>query len=363
MRLAASSRRALDSSLSIWRGQRALVGRTPAASPQRCVQTAAVSTIDVRDFPPERIRSVSSASLLCSLADSTVIAHIDHGKSTLADRMLELTGTIQAGSNEQVLDTLAVERERGITVRAASVSMRYEHDGEPYLINLLDTPGHADFASEVVRSLHACQGAVLLVDASQGIQAQTLSVFNAAKSQAGIQAIVGVANKIDLPHADLPATIAEIEGLIGKDAGPVVCVSAKSGRGVDGVLRRIVESIPPPDGSPDRPLRALVYDSYFDQFRGVVSFVVVIDGAIRKGDKIQFLSLGARRFEVTDVGILHPGEVSSPHGLLTGQSGWITAGMKSEADARLGDTVCTPGSNVEPLATFKPLQPMVRGAD
>lgn len=274
--------------------------------------------------------------------------------------MLEITGTIQAGSNQQVLDTLAVERERGITVRAASVSMRYEHDGEAYLINLLDTPGHADFASEVIRSLHACQGAVLLVDASQGIQAQTLSVFNAAKSQAGVQAIVGVANKIDLPHADLPATIAEIEGLVGKDAGPVVCVSAKSGQGVDGVLRRIVESVPPPNGSPDRPLRALVYDSYFDQFRGVVSFVVVIDGAIRKGDKIQFLSLGPRRFEVTDVGILHPGEVSSPHGLLTGQSGWITAGMKSEADARLGDTVCTPGSNVAPLATFKPLQPMVR---
>ena len=227
----------------------------------------------MEDYPTERIRNFS------------VVAHIDHGKSTLSDRLLELTGTIKAGQNQQVLDKLEVERERGITVKANSSSMIYEHKGEKYLLNLIDTPGHVDFSYEVSRSLGACDGALLLVDATQGIQAQTLSVYELA-SQRNLT-IIPVINKIDLPAAEPDAVIEQVVMQFDLDLDSALPISAKSGLNVEQVLEAIVDKIPPPPASdvPPRqqPLKALLFDSYFDKFRGAVSLIKLESGMVHKG--------------------------------------------------------------------------------
>eukprot|EP01031_Cornospumella_fuschlensis_P034762 gene34762-42096_t len=235
-----------------------------------------------------------------------IIAHIDHGKSTLADRLLELTNTVQKRDmQEQLLDNLEIERERGITIKLQAARMVYKaQDGQDYLLNLIDTPGHVDFGYEVSRSLAACEGAILVVDATQGVEAQTLAnVYLAVESDLSI---VPVINKVDLPSADVPAVTEEIVQTLSLD-NPACC-SAKTGVGVEDILERVVKDVPPPRGRVDGVLRALIFDSYYDAYRGVVVFFRVVDGEIRKGDKVRFMNSG-RDYEVLEVGVLTPSQV------------------------------------------------------
>ncbi|TFK30107.1 Guf1 protein [Coprinopsis marcescibilis] len=303
-------------------------------------------SVDMESFTPDTIRNFS------------IIAHIDHGKSTLADRLLELTGTIAkktSGKNEQVLDKLKVERERGITVKAQTASMIHKYGESNFLLNLIDTPGHVDFAWEVSRSLAACQGAVLLVDASQGVQAQSISVFHNARER-GMK-IIPVLNKIDLPASE-PERIAEqMKATFGIDPSEILHISAKTGKGVEAVLEAIIDRIPAPQGAKEDPLKAFLFDSLYDRYRGVISLVSVQQGSIRKGDKI--VSCHTRkRYEVTDVGIMHPEEVPT-HCLNPGQVGYIACGMKQSAEAHVGDTLHRAGEKVDPLEGFKPAKAMV----
>ncbi|GAA6064307.1 hypothetical protein JCM10212_002739 [Sporobolomyces blumeae] len=317
-------------------------------------------------FPPDKIRAL----VFC--------AHIDHGKSTLADRLLEMTGTIPPAAkdidnplaeakNEQVLDTLKVEQERGITVRAQSVSMFHTHsDGETYMINLIDTPGHVDFSSELLRSLLPSQGAVLLVDAAQGLQAQTLSVLDEALKR-GLK-VVGAVNKWDLVKDDGrgEAAVRELSDLLGCQQSEILRLSAKTGYGVDTVLDAIVERIPPPPAVvPGEKLQALVFDSYYDSFRGVVSLCSVFQGEVKKGDSITSTTSG-NSYTVLDLGILSPHEISiadrpnpADRVLRKGMVGWIVCGMKEVKDAYLGDTFHHTHSPMPPLESFKPLKSMV----
>src|ERR671911_1903006 len=266
-----------------------------------------------------------------------IIAHIDHGKTTLSDRLLEFTGTIQKReSQDQLLDAMDLERERGITIKAHPIAMRYTaKDGIEYKLNLMDTPGHVDFAYEVSRSLAACEGALLVVDAAQGVEAQTLA--NVYQSIEHDHEIVPVINKVDLPAAEPERVREEIEEIIGLDASEAVLASAKSGIGIDEVLQAIVDKIPPPKGDRDAPLKAMLVDSWYDPYLGVVILVRVIDGSIRKGQQIKFMAAGTTHL-VDRVGCFRP-KLEPLDRLGTGEIGFMTAQIKEIAETRVGDTI------------------------
>ena len=288
----------------------------------------------------------------------SIIAHIDHGKSTLADRLLERTGAItEREMREQMLDTMDLERERGITIKAQTVRLRYAaNDGHEYTLNLIDTPGHVDFSYEVSRSLAACEGALLLVDAAQGVQAQTLANSYLA-IEAGLE-IVPALNKIDLPAADPDGAAAEIVGILGGDASDVIRISAKTGAGVEDLFERIVETVPAPGGDPDAPLRALVFDSYYDAYRGVVCYVRVIDGELRDGDLVRFMATGEEH-PANEVGVLTPRSVEVAK-LGPGEVGYLITGVKEIDQIKVGDTVTSAAKRAtEALGGYEEPKPMV----
>jgi len=258
----------------------------------------------------------------------SIIAHIDHGKSTLADRLLEYTGAISAReSREQILDAMDLERERGITIKAHTVTIRYKaDDGNEYLLNLIDTPGHVDFTYEVSRSLAACEGALLLVDASQGVEAQTIA--NAHLAVENHLTVIPVINKVDLASADIEGTKRQIEDVLSLDAHDAVLTSAKAGVGTKDVLEAVVKRIPPPSGDPDGPLKALVFDSWFDNYQGVTVLARVGDGAIEPAMKVRMMGSG-KVFEIQEVGIFSPKRVKTER-LATGEVGYVVAGIKRE---------------------------------
>ena len=261
-----------------------------------------------------------------------IIAHIDHGKSTLADRMMEMTGTVEKREmKSQLLDSMDLEREKGITIKLAPVRMRYKNVD----LNLIDTPGHVDFSYEVSRSLQACEGAILVVDASQGIQAQTLSNVYLAMEQD--LAIIPVLNKVDLPAADIPRVSRQVINLLGCDESEIVHISAKTGQNVDKVLDAVVDKIPAPTGEVDGPTRALIFDSYYDDYRGVILYVRVVDGRIKKGESIRMMATGANGLAL-EVGHLNPAMQPDPS-LETGEIGYIVTNLKTTREARVGDTV------------------------
>ncbi|MDW8106378.1 MAG: translation elongation factor 4 [Armatimonadota bacterium] len=287
-----------------------------------------------------------------------IIAHVDHGKSTLADRLLEFTGAIEKGTPvEQVLDTMDLERERGITIKMTAVRLSYTaKDGNTYQLNLIDTPGHVDFTYEVSRSLAACEGAILVVDAVQGVEAQTIANTNLAYNQN--LTIVPVINKIDLPAADPERVKQEMENALLIDPSEVILASAKEGIGIEEILEAIVQRVPPPKGDPNAPLRALVYDSHYDPYVGVVAYVRVVDGSVKPGDKIMFMSTG-KTFEVAQVGYFTP-QLCPASALHTGEVGYITASIKSVKDAQVGDTITSADNPAkEPLPGFRKVKPMV----
>jgi len=261
-----------------------------------------------------------------------IIAHIDHGKSTLADRMMEMTGTVEKREmKSQLLDSMDLEREKGITIKLAPVRMRYKNID----LNLIDTPGHVDFSYEVSRSLQACEGAILVVDASQGIQAQTLSNVYLAMEQD--LTIIPVLNKVDLPAADIPRVSRQVINLLGCDESEIIHISAKTGQNVDKVLDAVVERIPAPVGEVDGPTRALIFDSYYDDYRGVILYVRVVDGRIKKGESIRMMATGANGLAL-EVGHLNPAMQPDPS-LETGEIGYIVTNLKTTREARVGDTV------------------------
>ena len=288
----------------------------------------------------------------------SIIAHIDHGKSTLADRLIERTGALaEREMKEQVLDSMELERERGITIKAQTVRLTYKaKDGETYELNLIDTPGHVDFTYEVSRSLAACEGALLVVDATQGVEAQTLAnVYMALEHDLEI---IPVINKIDLPSADPEKVKKEIEEAIGLDASNAVLTSAKTGLGVDDILEAIVKLIPPPSGDEKKPLRALIFDSYFDAYKGVIAHIRLMDGLIKKGMELRMMATG-KVFEVTDVGCFQPAPVEVPQ-LAAGDVGFIAGSLKNVRDVRVGDTVtATENPAPEPLPGYRGVTPMV----
>ena len=287
-----------------------------------------------------------------------IIAHIDHGKSTLADRLLELTGSLSAREMQaQVLDSMDLERERGITIKAHAVRMMYTaQDGQTYQLNLIDTPGHVDFSYEVSRSLASCEGALLVVDASQGVEAQTLANSYLAINN-GLE-IIPVINKIDLPSADIPRTKEMIEGAVGLDASDAILISAKTGQGVPDVLEAVVKRVPPPKGNPENRLQALIFDSWFDPYRGVIVLTRVFQGTLRKGQKIRLWSNG-RVFDVETVGVLTPKPVEIEE-LRAGEVGFFMANMKNVADTKIGDTITDDRKPVtEMLPGFQPAIPVV----
>ncbi len=298
------------------------------------------------DVPVSRIRNFS------------IIAHIDHGKSTLADRLLQTTGTVTAREmKEQFLDNMELERERGITIKLQAARMNYTaSDGEQYVLNLIDTPGHVDFSYEVSRSLVACEGALLVVDASQGVEAQTLAnVYLALEHNLEI---IPVLNKIDLPGAEPERVSAEIEEIIGLDCSGAIHASAKEGIGINEILESIVKLVPPPQDTVDQPLRALIFDSYYDPYRGVIVYFRVMDGTVKKGDKIRLMASG-KEYEIDELGVLSPTQVQVNQ-LHAGEVGYIAASIKGVEDARVGDTitlVATPAK--QPLPGYTKAKPMV----
>jgi GTP-binding protein LepA len=293
-----------------------------------------------------------------NIRNFSIIAHIDHGKSTLADRFLELTGALQAREMEaQVLDAMDLERERGITIKAHPVRLNYTAlNGEQYVLNLIDTPGHVDFGYEVTRSLAACEGALLLVDASQGVEAQTLA--NAYLAVENNLEIIPVINKIDLPSAQPDECKRQIEDIIGLDSSTAILASAKEGTGVREILEAIVERFHPPAGNPDAPLKALIFDSWFDPYRGVVIVVRVIDGTLRTKSKIRLMAT-KQDFEVDGLGVFSPKAIPVDE-LGVGEVGFVVANIKIVADAKIGDTLTeTARQTTEPFPGFKELKPMV----
>ncbi|EXX88052.1 elongation factor 4 [Paenibacillus darwinianus] len=288
----------------------------------------------------------------------SIIAHIDHGKSTLADRILEFTGALSSREmQEQVLDQMDLERERGITIKLQAVRLSYRADnGEDYILNLIDTPGHVDFTYEVSRSMAACEGALLVVDAAQGIEAQTLAnVYLALDNNLEVLPVI---NKIDLPSADPERVKQEIEDVIGLDTSEAVLASAKAGIGIKEILEQVVQKVPAPQGDPDEPLKALIFDSHYDPYKGVIVYVRVIDGAIKAGKKIRFMATDAE-FEVIEVGAFMP-RMGLVDELAVGDVGFVVAGIKNVKDTRVGDTVTDAKKPAaEPLAGYRRINPMV----
>lgn len=300
--------------------------------------------IDLSQFTPDKIRNFS------------VIAHIDHGKSTMSDRLLEVTGTLSTRvKNEQFLDKLQVERERGITVKAQSASMIYEYKGEHYLLNLIDTPGHVDFSYEVSRSLYACQGALLLVDAAQGVQAQTMANFYLAFDQN--LTIIPVINKIDMEAANPEAVEKELKNLFDFEPSDCIRASAKAGIGIKDILDAIIERIPAPKANLQEPLKALLFDSWYNEYKGVICLIALQNGSIKKGDMVT-LAQSDRDYEVLELGLLYPDETPMD-ALYAGQVGYVITGMKTVQEARVGDTLFQKRHPVTPFPGFKPAKPMV----
>ncbi|TRV08091.1 MAG: elongation factor 4 [Microcystis wesenbergii Mw_MB_S_20031200_S109] len=298
------------------------------------------------DVPVSRIRNFS------------IIAHIDHGKSTLADRLLQITGTVaQREMKEQFLDNMDLERERGITIKLQAARMDYTaKDGQKYVLNLIDTPGHVDFSYEVSRSLAACEGALLVVDASQGVEAQTLAnVYLALENNLEI---IPVLNKIDLPSAEPERVAAEIEEVVGLDCSEAIRASAKAGIGINDILESIVQLVPPPQDTLEEPFRALIFDSYYDAYRGVIVYFRVMDGRVKKGDKIRFMASG-KEFVIDELGVLSPQQVQVNE-LHAGEVGYLAAAIKTVADARVGDTITlTSKPAKEALPGYTEAKPMV----
>ncbi len=288
----------------------------------------------------------------------SIIAHIDHGKSTLADRILEKTNALSSREmKDQLLDSMDLERERGITIKLNSVQLKYKaKDGETYIFHLIDTPGHVDFTYEVSRSLAACEGAILVVDAAQGIEAQTLAnVYLALDNDLEILPII---NKIDLPSADPERVRNEIEEVIGLDASEAVLASAKAGIGIEEILEQVVEKVPAPTGDPDAPLKALIFDSLFDAYRGVVAYIRVVEGTVKAGDKIRMMATG-KEFEVVEVGVFSP-KAQAQDELTVGDVGFLTAAIKNVGDTRVGDTITSAKNGAtEALPGYRKLNPMV----
>ncbi|HEY9646243.1 MAG TPA: translation elongation factor 4, partial [Chroococcidiopsis sp.] len=298
------------------------------------------------DAPVSRIRNFS------------IIAHIDHGKSTLADRLLQYTGTVSARDmKEQFLDNMDLERERGITIKLQAARMNYTaKDGEQYVLNLIDTPGHVDFSYEVSRSLAACEGALLVVDASQGVEAQTLAnVYLALENNLEI---IPVLNKIDLPGAEPDRVTQEIEEIIGLDCSGAILASAKEGIGIQEILESIVTLVPPPQDTVSEPLRALIFDSYYDPYRGVIVYFRVMDGTVNKGDRVRLMASG-KEYVIDELGVLSPNQVQLDS-LHAGEVGYFAAAIKSVDDARVGDTITLAQSPAaEPLPGYTEAKPMV----
>ena len=301
-------------------------------------------SIDLSLFPPDRIRN------FC------IIAHVDHGKSTLADRLLEMTGTISRDEkNEQVLDRLPVERERGITVKAQTAALIYQRHSESYLLNLIDTPGHVDFNFEVSRSLRACQGVILLIDANQGVQAQTVANFFQAFELD--LTVIPVLNKIDLKLAKPDEVSRQVIQLFEMNSDDILRISAKYGTGVTDVLDAVVDRIPPPICVPSEPCRALLFDSWYANYRGVGCSVAMTNGKLQKGEKITLIH-SQRAYEVSELGVMHPDEVATDV-LYTGQVGYMYANMRNTTEATVGDTICHQHKPVEALPGFRTAKPMV----
>ncbi|NES97491.1 MAG: elongation factor 4, partial [Desertifilum sp. SIO1I2] len=296
--------------------------------------------------------------LVSRIRNFSIIAHIDHGKSTLADRLLQETGTVAAREmKQQFLDNMELERERGITIKLQAARMNYTaQDGQQYVLNLIDTPGHVDFSYEVSRSLVACEGALLVVDASQGVEAQTLAnVYLALEHNLEI---IPVLNKIDLPGAEPERVKAEIEEIIGLDCSNAILASAKEGIGVREILESIVHLVPPPQETVEKPLRALIFDSYYDSYRGVIVYFRVMDGNVKKGDRVRLMATG-KEYEIDELGVLSPTQVPIDE-LHAGEVGYLAASIKAVADARVGDTItlaAQPAS--EPLPGYAEAKPMV----
>lgn len=295
---------------------------------------------------------------ISKIRNFSIVAHIDHGKSTLADRLIQVTGTLtQREMTNQILDNMDIERERGITIKAQTVRLEYPHsDGSTYILNLIDTPGHVDFAYEVNRSLAACEGSLLVVDASQGVEAQTLAnVYQAIDVD---HEIVSVLNKIDLPAAEPDRIKTQIEDVIGLDASDAVMISAKTGIGIEDVLKAIVERLPAPEGNLDAPLKAMLVDSYYDIYLGVVVIVRVIDGTMKKGQQIKMIGTDAT-YGIERIGVFRP-KMEAAEMLYPGEIGFITASIKEVADTRVGDTICdAKQSDITPLDGFREAQPVV----
>ncbi|MBU1075322.1 translation elongation factor 4, partial [Patescibacteria group bacterium] len=287
-----------------------------------------------------------------------IIAHIDHGKSTLADRLLEFTGTVEKRKmKEQLLDQMDLERERGITIKLQPVRMKYAFNQKQYILNLIDTPGHVDFAYEVSRSLSAVEGALLLVDATQGIEAQTLANLYQAIDQN--LTIIPIINKIDLPNAEIDRVSHELANLLGIETEEIILASAKTGEGIEDILKRIISSVPTPEKSKQDSLRALIFDSYYDEYQGVVSLVRVIDGQLKKSDQLFFPATGKKGVAL-DIGILVP-ELKEQESLSAGEIGYVVSGLKTVKDCRVGDTIMLQGkdSNLKPLPGYQDVKPMV----
>ena len=288
-----------------------------------------------------------------------IIAHIDHGKSTLSDRILELTKSVDERTMEdQILDNMDIERERGITIKARAVTMNYTaKDGKVYEFNLIDTPGHVDFAYEVSRSLAACEGAILVVDATQGVEAQTLA--NTYMALEHDLELVPILNKIDLPSAHPDEVAQEVEDVIGLPCLDAPRVSAKTGLNIDQVLERVVSDIPAPTGDPDAPLKALIFDSIYDSYKGVIIYVRLKEGQIHPGDEFKLMATGSV-FNVVECGLMHATAPEKTDGLYAGEVGYITGSIKTLADAKVGDTVTlTSNPAEEPLPGYREAQPMV----
>jgi GTP-binding protein LepA len=324
----------------------------------RARRTAADLLISLPMGPAPAIRAAMAAAPQNNIRNFSIVAHIDHGKSTLADRLIQTTGGLQAREmTEQVLDSMDIEKERGITIKAQTVRLTYPaQDGQTYILNLMDTPGHVDFAYEVSRSLAACEGSLLVVDASQGVEAQTLA--NVYQALDNGHEIVPVLNKIDLPAAEPDRVKEQIEEVIGLDASDAVPISAKSGIGIDLVLEAIVKRLPPPKGDRDAPLKAMLVDSWYDTYLGVVVLVRIVDGVLRKGMKIRLMGTGAV-YDVDKVGVFTPKMTDMPE-LGVGEIGFLTGSIKEVADTRVGDTITEDKRQTkEMLPGFKPAQPVV----